>query len=731
MGSFRQVFQTDSMDCGAACLCMIARHYGKKYSMRFFRENAHISREGISMLGLSMAAEKVGFRTLSAKITVEQLAEQIALPCILHWDGRHYVVCHRVSGKGGNRVFHICDPAIGKIRVRGDELRSHWLSGHLGEEEVGLAMQLEPAPDFREKQPEDPADGFGLLFFSRYILPHKWQLAGLLFGALVVMAMGYFLPFISQSVVDIGILGRNMEFIVLMMAMQLMISFSQTTVMFMQGWVSLHVNTVINVRLISGYLGKLAGMPLPFFEVRTLGDILQRIGDHDRIKSFLMNDLTDIVFATVTFVTFSIVLGIYNWRILAIFLLGNTAYALWVVSFMHYRRELDNRVFQQSATLQNNMVQFIRGMQEIKLNNLEERKCREWESLQAGLYRLGRRGLMIGQVQQAGSLVFSTTTGIAISYMTARRVVDGEMTLGMMTSLSFILGQVSGPIGSFIGFIQRYQDARISLERLGDIHGQKDDRRKAARCGMPAGGDIHVRNVSYSYNGLERELVLKGVSLTIPQGRVTAIVGRSGCGKTTLVKLMQGFYQPVTGTVEVGGIPLRDIHVQEWRAHIGAVMQDGYIFSDSIAGNVSVEENADMDRVEEALEAVNMKEFVHSLPNGLDTRIGEDGLQLSQGQRQRILLARVIYKRPEYIFLDEATNSLDTRNENDIMAYIGKHLKGHTIIVVAHRLSTVRDADNIVVMEDGQVAEQGVHGQLLGNRGAYYRLVQAQLDNVQ
>ena len=733
MGSFRQVFQTDSMDCGAACLCMIARHYGKKYSMRFFRENAHISREGISMLGLSMAAEKVGFRTLSAKITVEQLAEQIALPCILHWDGRHYVVCHRVSGKGSDRVFHICDPAIGKIRVRGDELRSHWLSGHLGEEEVGLAMQLEPAPDFREKQPEDPADGFGLLFFSRYILPHKWQLAGLLFGALVVMTMGYFLPFISQSVVDIGILGRNMDFIVLMMAMQLMISFSQTTVMFMQGWVSLHVNTVINVRLISDYLGKLARMPLPFFEVRTLGDILQRIGDHDRIKSFLMNDLTDIVFATVTFVTFSVVLGIYNWRILAIFLLGNTAYALWVVSFMHYRRELDNRVFQQSATLQNNMVQFIRGMQEIKLNNLEERKCREWESLQAGLYRLGRRGLMIGQVQQAGLLVFSTTTGIAISYMTARRVVDGEMTLGMMTSLSFILGQVSGPIGSFIGFIQRYQDARISLERLGDIHARKEGGMDegTGRNGMPTGKDIRFRNVSFSYNGMDRDMVLKDISFTIPQGHVTAIVGRSGCGKTTLMKLMQGFYQPVHGTVEVGGTPLPDISLREWRTHLGAVMQDGYIFSDSIAGNVAVDEDADMARVEDALEAVNMKGFVHSLPNGTDTKIGEDGLQLSQGQRQRILLARVIYKRPEYIFLDEATNSLDTKNENDIMAYIKKNLKGHTVIIVAHRLSTIRDADSIVVLENGRVAEQGVHSQLLCNKGIYYQLVQAQLDNIQ
>lgn len=685
------------------------------------------------MLGLSLAAEKVGLQTLSAKITTNQLAEEITLPCILHWDNRHYVVCYRVSGKKGKRVFYICDPAIGKLKVQENELRDHWLSGRFEGKEVGLAMQLEPAPDFKEKHPADTTNGLSMLFFTRYIRPHKWQIAGLLFGALVMMTMGYFLPFISQSVVDIGILGRNMNFIVLMMGMQLMITFSQTIVMFMQSWVSLHVNTIINVRLISDYLGKLTKMPLPFFEVRTLGDILQRIGDHDRIKSFLMNDLTDIVFATVTFVTFSAVLGIYNWQILSIFLLGNSIYALWVLSFMGYRRELDNKVFQQSATLQNNMVHFIRGMQEIKLNNMEQRKCQEWESLQAQLYRLNRRSLLIGQVQSAGSLVFSTTTGIVLSYITARMVVNGEMTLGMMASLSFILGQVAGPIGSFIGFIQRYQDARISLERLADIHTQKDDDEglDIKSDGLPAGKNIRLENVSFSYNGLERNLVIKNISFTIPHGKVTAIVGKSGCGKTTLVKLLQGFYHPLHGEIIVGDSVLSDINWKTWRNNIGAVMQDGYLFSDSIADNVAVGERVETEKLETALRAVNMMEFVHSLPNDTDTKIGDDGLQLSQGQRQRILLARVLYKRPEYIFLDEATNSLDTQNENDIIAYIKSHLKGHTIIIVAHRLSTIRDADHIVVLEDGKLAEQGTHGQLLKNEHIYYQLVQAQLNAIQ
>ena len=730
MRAFRNKYQVDSMDCGPACLCMITKHYGKEYSLKYFRENSFITREGVTLRGISIAAEKAGLHTLCAKITIDQLADEINLPCILHWNKNHYVVCYKVTGKGEKRTFHISDPAIGKLKYDTKNLYKHWISGKFEGEDVGIAMQVEPGSDFYVKKKDEGEETFGMRFFLCYILPHKWKIAQLLFGAIIVMILGYFMPFISQSVVDIGVMGRDLNFILLMMFVQLVISISQTSIVFLQSWLSLHMNTVINVSLISDYLRKLANTPLHFFEIRTMGDILQRIGDHSRIKSFLMNDTIDIVFSVGTFITFAIVLGIYNWQILTIFLVGNSIYIAWILSFMKYRRELDHKAFQQSAALQNNMVQFIQGMQEIKLNNIEKQKCWEWEHLQAHLYKLSRRAMMLGQVQSVGSIAFSATTNILLSYMTARMVVTGEMTLGMMTSLSFIIGQVAGPMGSFIGFAQRYQDAKISLERLGDIHTQGDEHENDDEkvFSLPLCKNIEVDNVTFSYSGGEQDLVLKGISLHIPENKVTAIVGKSGCGKTTLIKLLQGFYQPTSGRILVGDTPLDNIRKRVWREEIGAVMQDGYIFSDTIANNMIVYSSLDKARLEDAAEKVNMKDFIRNLPQGYNTKIGNDGLQLSQGQRQRILLARVIYKNPNYIFLDEATNALDTQNEYDIMRNIRESFQGHTTVIVAHRLSTIRNADNIIVMDEGRIVEEGRHDELIEKQGHYYNLVQAQIN---
>ena len=730
MRAFRNKYQVDSMDCGPACLCMITKHYGKEYSLKYFRENSFITREGVTLRGISIAAEKAGLHTLCAKITIDQLADEINLPCILHWNKNHYVVCYKVTGRGEKRTFHISDPAIGKLKYNTKNLYKHWISGKFEGEDVGIAMQVEPGSDFYVKKKDEGEETFGIRFFLRYILPHKWKIAQLLFGAIVVMILGYFMPFISQSVVDIGVMGRDLNFILLMMFVQLVISVSQTSIVFLQSWLSLHMNTVINVSLISDYLRKLANTPLHFFEIRTMGDILQRIGDHNRIKSFLMNDTIDIVFSIGTFITFAIVLGIYNWQILTIFLVGNSIYIAWILSFMKYRRELDHKAFQQSAALQNNMVQFIQGMQEIKLNNIEKQKCWEWEHLQAHLYKLSRRAMMLGQVQSVGSIAFSATTNILLSYMTARMVVTGEMTLGMMTSLSFIIGQVAGPMGSFIGFAQRYQDAKISLERLGDIHTQGDEHESDEEklYVLPLCKDIRVHDLTFSYSGAEQSLVLKGISLHIPENKVTAIVGKSGCGKTTLIKLLQGFYQPASGQILIGETPLSDIRKRVWREEIGAVMQDGYIFSDTIANNIIVYGFLDKEKLEDAVDKVNMKDFIRNLPQGYNTKIGNDGLQLSQGQRQRILLARIIYKDPNYIFLDEATNALDTQNEYDIMRNIRESFQGHTTVIVAHRLSTIRNADNIIVMDEGRIVEEGRHDELIEKKGHYYNLVQAQIN---
>lgn len=732
MASFKHIFQTDSMDCGAACLCMIARHYGKNYSLEFFRKNAFIGKEGISMLGLSMAAEKAGMHSLCAKISIEQLANEIILPCILHWDNKHYVICHKVSGKK-NLTFHICDPAFGCMKVCQKELYRHWISGKFEGEEVGVAMQIEPGINFHNKGIKKAPHKFSMKYFLKYIMPHKWSILQLLLGALVLISLGYISPFISQAIVDIGILKKDLAFIILMVIAQIIINTSKTIIIFFQSWISLRMNTIINVNLVSNYLNKLSQMPMSFFESKTMGDILQRIGDHDRIKSFLMNDTINVIFSITTFIAFVVVLGIYNIHILSIFLLGNAVYVTWVLSFMKYRKELDNKAFHESALLQNNMVQFIQGMQEIKLNCIEREKCWEWEHLQARLYKISRKAMLLGQIQSAGSLIFSSTTGVVLSYITAQKVVTGEMTLGMMTSLSFILGQVAAPIGSFIGFAQRYQDAKISLERLADIHSQDDEHKEyeEKKSILPKDKNIILNKVSFSYSGNINNLVLKNISIQIPQNKITAIVGKSGCGKTTLIKLLQGLYKPLSGEIMIGDTVLENINKYVWRNHIGAVMQDGYIFSDSISKNITLHNEVDIQKLESVLKAVNLNDFIQSLPHGYDTKIGNDGMQLSQGQRQRILLARILYRKPQVVFLDEATNALDTQNEFYIMNNIRELLYNHTIIIVAHRLSTIKKADNIIVIDNGEVIEQGTHERLLEQKGTYFQLINTQLNKIQ
>lgn len=726
--SYRQL---DSMDCGPTCLRMIARYYGKTYSLQYLRELSHITREGVTMLGLCEAAEKIGMKTLGAKITIGQLANEIILPCILHWNHNHFIVCYNVKGKGEKQKFYINDPNMGKCVYGTKEMFRHWISGKLDGEDIGLALQVTPGINFNDIENEKEHGLKDLKSFLRYITPHWRQLMLLLIGAIVAMLLNYLTPFLSQSMVDLGIKNRDLHFIMLIMLVQLLISVSQTSIQFVQSWVSLHMNTVININLISDYLIKLTRMPLHFFEIKTMGDILQRIGDHSRVKNFLMNNLINIVFSMGTFLVFSIVLAIYNWKILTIFIVGNIFYILWILVFMRYRRELDNKAFSQGAKLQNNMVQLIQSMQEIKLNNIERQKLWEWEHIQAGMYKITTRGLRLGQIQSVGSLFFSSVTNILISFLSARMVVTGDLTLGMMVSLSFIIGQVSGPIGAFIGFAQSYQDAKISLERLGDINNKEDELKNDEEklTEIPKYAGLNLENVSFSYSGSERNLVLRNVTVKIPYGKFTAIVGASGSGKTTLIKILQGLYQPLNGTVKIGKIPLDMIRTQIWRKNIGSVMQDGYIFSDTIAGNICLDsDNMDKKRLYNSLDMAKLTDYIESLPLNYSTKIGSEGVGLSQGQKQRILLARTLYKNVSYIFLDEATNALDANNEKAILNNMQAALKNKTVVVAAHRLSTIKHADNIIVIDKGEVVEQGTHEELLYNRSYYYKLVQNQLD---
>ena len=729
--TFPHYQQLDEMDCGSTSLRMIAKYYGKEYSAEMLRNHCHITRNGVSMLGISEAAEYLGFRTLGVKITMEQLVHDASLPCILHWNQNHFVVCYKVKkNRSGRYRFYIADPASQKLCYTEEEFMRCWLSTSVQGRDCGMALLMVPGVNFGKRKEECENHRQSLRFFFKYLKPYRRQVVVLLLGMLLGSLLQLVFPFLTQALVDRGINGKNLGFVTLILIAQLVLFIAQLSVNFIRGWILLHVNTRIDIALISDFLVKLMKMPLHFFDTKKIGDLMQRIEDHSRIKSFLMGNSLGFIFSLANFVVFSVVLGYYSLLVLGVFLLGNTLYILWVAFFMKYRRELDYKRFSQSATERNKMIQLIQGMQDIKLNNCERQKRWEWERVQMRLFRISVKGLTIGQFQQSGSVFFSQSTNILITFIAARNVIYGDMTLGMMMSLTYIIGQLSAPINDFISFIQAVQDAKISLERLNEIHSQPDEDTdiKDKATALPADKTIRVEHVTFSYDGAERNYALDDVSLEIPESRVTAIVGESGSGKTTLIKLLQGFYLPSHGSIKIGGTDLCDINPHYWRSITGSVMQESFIFSDTIAHNIALDtDRLEMDRVHRAAIMANADGFVRKMPMGYYTRIGMEGSGVSQGQRQRILIARAIYKNPEYIFFDEATNALDTTNEAEIMHHLNTFYHGRTVVVAAHRLSTVKNADQILVMRQGRIVERGTHKELVAKNGYYYDLLKNQL----
>ena len=728
--AFPHYKQPDAMDCGPTCLRMVAAHYGKRYKLDTLRERSYISREGVSLLGIAQAAESIGFRTMGVKLGMDQLIEEAPLPAIIHWRQDHFVVLYKITGKKGREKFHVADPAGGMVRFSREEFMRCWASTTENNEKKGIALILEPGPDLYSA-PDEEVDKTKFGFLFSYLTPYRKLIIQLFLGLILGSLLQLAFPFLTQAIVDHGIGTRNLSFIYLVLTAQLVLTLSRASVDFIRNWILLHIGTRINISLISDFLSKLMRLPMKFFDTKLIGDLMQRIGDHRRIETFLTGTTLSILFSLVNLVVFGLVLLYYHLTIFLVFIAGSFLYGLWVYIFLRRRAELDHKRFAQMSANQSNLIQLIQGMQEIKLQNCEQQKRWEWESIQARLFRIGIRGLALRQYQHSGALMLNEIKNIVITVIAATAVIDGTMTLGMMLAVQYIIGQLNSPIEQLIGFFNTTQDARISLERMGEIHERSDeeDPERERLQDIPAGSGIEVKNVTFQYEGPESELVLDGVSISILSGKQTALVGTSGSGKTTLLKLLLGFYPPVEGGIDIGNRKLDMYSLRQWRRHCGVVMQDGFIFSDTIANNIAPGvENIDKNKLLDAVKIANIDEFIERLPLGFNTRIGSEGHGLSQGQKQRLLIARAVYKDPDYIFFDEATNALDANNEKVILENLQEFFKGRTVVVVAHRLSTVKNADRIIVLEKGKIVESGTHSELIDKKGAYYILVKNQLE---
>ncbi len=720
------VRQYDAMDCGPACISMIALSHGKRISLETIRKKAYITREGVSFLGLKSAAESIGFSVKGVRIPFSVLAEKAPLPCIVHWQQNHFVVVNRISH---DRVW-VSDPALGRLRMNRSEFFKGWSAGKNDNEPEGMALFLEPGPSFSQIA-DDPPPKTGFSFLLPYLKPYRRQIALLLAGLVAGSLIQLIFPFLTQAIIDRGIKNNDIRLIWLILAGQLALVAGRMAVEFTRGWLLLHLGTKLNISIVSDFLARLMSLPIAYFDSKLNGDILQRIEDNSRIESYLTSSSLSILFSFFNFMVFGIVLAFYSIPVLLVFLAGTILYLLYVAVYMPSRERLDNMRFRQMAETGNKMINIVNGMQEIKLAGNEDRNRREWEALQEDMHKTRVKGLKIFQFQTAGGTLIHESANIFITVISATSVINGTMTLGMMLAVQFITGQLNGPVSQIISFMRSTQDARISLERLAEVHAMDPEEPPDTKKEWLAPGEmrIAVSDLSFRYEGPGSPWVINDLNLVIPPGKITAVVGESGSGKTTLIKLLMGFYTPEKGQITINDTPLGDISVTSLRRATGVVMQDGYIFPDTILANIAPgHDSPDMHRVTNALRVANLQPLLDNLPAGLNTRVGQGGHGLSQGQKQRILIARVIYKEPSLLLLDEATGALDASNERLIVGNLSDFYAGRTVIIVAHRLSTVRYADQIVVLEKGNIAEAGNHEELIRRKGAYYRLIKDQLE---
>ena len=712
------------MDCGPTCLRMISKYYGKTIMIDSLRNKSQFNKAGVSILGISIAAESIGIHTNGVKTTLKELINEVTLPCILHWNQNHFVVLY----KANKNNFTIADPAKGIIQLSKEDFLKSWISNK--EESKGIALLLEPTPAFFEQENEkNKGIGWGLL--SKYTFKYKAQIVQLFLGLLIGSLLQLIFPFLTQSIVDTGLNTHNLNFIQLILIAQFVLFFARTVVEFIRSKILLFISTNINLSILSDFWIKLMRLPLNFFDIKQTGDIIQRINDHQRIESFITGTAIQTIFSIFNLITFSFVLLYFNTTIFIIFAFGSFLYFLWIRIFLKYRRQLNYKQFAVASKENSATMQLIQGMQEIKLNNAEHLKRWEWEGLQASLFKLNFKSLSLNQYQQAGAFFINEGKNILITYIVATLVLDGKLTLGSMLAIQYIIGQLNSPVEQLIQFTQQAQDAKISLERLNEIHQLEDEEPNNSSFNnhLSDNHSIQLNNLKFTYPGAGNEPVFKNINTIFPSGKVTAIVGMSGSGKTTILKLIQKFYENYEGDIKIGDTSLKYISPYYWRSITGSVMQDGFIFSDSIEKNIAVgDENPNYKKLIHACKVANILSFVESMPLGFTTKIGAEGNGISAGQKQRLLIARAVYKDPQFLLFDEATNALDANNEKAIMENLQKFFEGRTVIVVAHRLSTVKDADKIIVLENGEILEEGNHEELAAKKGKYYELVKNQLE---
>ena len=722
--------QKDSMQCGIACLQMVCKYFGREYSMNTLSKLCFATTEGVSMLGINEAANILGLHTTCVRAATSILSEA-HLPCILHWNQNHFVVLYKV--KNGKK-FYIADPGKGLVTYSLEEFKKHWISTRSNEEDKGIAMFLETTPAFftyKMEGEENIKEKRSFRFLFGYVKKYRKYFGQIILGLIVGSLLQLVLPFLTQSIVDVGIKNQDIGFVWLILLGQLMLTISRTAIDFIRRWLLLHISLRINISLVSDFFIKLLKLPMSFFDTKLMGDLMQRMNDHSRVNNFLTQQTLNITFAMLTFVVFSVVLFFYNKLVFAIFLLGSVLYGGWMTLFLKRRKVLDYELFEQQAINNNKTYEFITSMQEIKLQDCEQRRRWEWEDTQADLFGVQMKSLKLQQTQEAGSIFINEVKNIIITVVAATAVIHGQMTLGMMLAVQYIIGQLNSPVEQLMNFFYSLQDVKISLERINEIHQMDDENGKEGlKTSIENKNEgIDIKNVMFKYDPHALRKTIDDVNIHIPQGKVTAIVGASGSGKTTLIRLILGYYPVLDGKIAIGNTDINTLNKRWWRRQCGVVMQDGVLFSESIARNIAVDDgDIDKERLLKAAEIACIKDYVMALPLKFNTKIGRDGIGLSQGQKQRILIARAVYKNPDYIFLDEATNSLDANNERSIVENLDKFYKGKTVVIVAHRLSTVKNADLIVVIDHGKVVEAGNHDSLTAKRGAYYNLVKNQLE---